>query len=93
MYLLDTDILIYALKGHSAVIANLRRYASDPKALSVISYGELIYGAQNSQQIQANLAKVHHIQEIFPVMDVTPAVMETFGLLKARTPALRYDRR
>ncbi len=83
MYLLDTDILIYALKGDATVVENLRRHAADPKAISVISYGELIYGAQNSQQVLANLAKAHRIRETLPIIDVTPAVMETFGLLKA----------
>lgn len=83
MYLLDTDILIHALKGNATVVENLRRHAAEPKAISVVSYGELIYGAQNSQHVLTNLAKVHRIREIFPVIDVTSSVMETFGLLKA----------
>lgn len=58
MYLLDTDTIIYSLKGNSAVVENLRFHAADPKAISVVTYGELIYGAEKSQQTPKNLAKV-----------------------------------
>ena len=83
MYLLDTDTIIYALKGNSTVTDNLRSFADAPKAFSVITYGELIFGARKSQRVHENLAKVYHIKEVFPVIDLTPAIMETFGELKA----------
>jgi len=83
MYLLDTDTLIYALKGESAVLNNFKEYAAEPKAVSVITYGELIFGAQASQRVTENLAKVYRLKEIFPLIDVTPAIMDIFGALKA----------
>lgn len=83
MYLLDTDILIYSLKGDKTVVENFKIHANDPKSISVISYGELIFGAQKSEKYTENLAKVHRLKEIFPVIDITPSIMETFGLLKA----------
>lgn len=83
MYLLDTDILIYALKNHPVVVRNLEETASAPKALSVITYGELVYGAMKSVRRQENLARVRRTGEIFPVIDVTRAVMDVFGSLKA----------
>lgn len=83
MYLLDTDTLIYSLKGDQTVVDNFRRHAEDPKAVSVITYGELVFGASSSQRVTENLAKVHRLKEVFPVIDVSPAIMETFGTLKA----------
>ncbi len=83
MYLLDTDIIIYSLKGVQQVIDNIRLHADAPKAISVITYGELIYGAEKSQQATANLAKVHRLREIFPVIELSCAIMDTFGKLKA----------
>jgi tRNA(fMet)-specific endonuclease VapC len=83
MYLLDTDTLIYSLKGDQTVVDNFRRHAEDPKAVSVITYGELVFGAACSQRVTENLAKVHRLKEVFPVIDVSPAIMETFGTLKA----------
>jgi tRNA(fMet)-specific endonuclease VapC len=83
VYLLDTDILIYSLKGDTSVLANFRKFAAEPKAVSVITYGELVFGAQGSQRITENLAKVYRLKEIFPLIDVTPAIMDIFGSLKA----------
>ncbi len=59
MYLLDTDIIIYSLKGESKVVSNFNLYKQAPKALSVITYGELIYGAKRSKNKISNLAKKH----------------------------------
>lgn len=96
MYLLDTDILIYSLKGHAQVLEQFRRHATDPKAISVISYGELVFGAHGSQRVTENLAKVYRLKEIFPLIDLTPAIMDTFGALKAQlrkngTPVDDFD--
>lgn len=96
MYLLDTDTLIYSLKGESAVLDNFKRHAADPKAVSVITYGELVFGAQASQRVTENLAKVYRLKEIFPLVDVTPAIMDIFGALKAElrkngTPVDDFD--
>ena len=83
MYLLDTDTLIYSLKGHKNVVENFRIYADAPKAISVISYGELVFGAEKSVQIAQNLAKVHRLREVFPVIDLSCSIMDTFGSIKA----------
>lgn len=83
MFLLDTDTLIYALKGHAPVMDAIRRHADAPIGISVISYGELIFGAQKSQQLNQNLAKVHQLRNIYPLINVDAPVMECFGSLKA----------
>ena len=84
MFLLDTDIIIYSFKGMKTVVEQFRQHADVPKALSVISYGELIYGAHKSQQVNNNLAKVNRLREIFPIIDVSPAIMDCFGAIKAQ---------
>jgi tRNA(fMet)-specific endonuclease VapC len=83
MYLLDTDTIIYALKGNRNVTRNFDERATQPKALSAITYGELFFGAMKSSAPQVNLAKVRRVAEVFPVIDVSRAIMETFGSLKA----------
>ena len=54
-----------------------------PKAISVIPYGELVYGCRKSQRPTTNLAKVHRLAEIYPVIDGTRSVMDSFGVIKA----------
>ena len=82
-YLIDTDIIIYSIKGFERVNQNFHEYRSSPKSISVISYGEVIYGARKSRFVDKNLAKVYRISELFPVISLTASVMDTFGGLKA----------
>lgn len=83
MFLIDTDTVIYALKGDPQVLKHFEETAAEPKALSVVTYGELLYGALRSQRRQENMAKVRRLQEIFPVVEATRAIMETYAAIKA----------
>ena len=83
-YLIDTNILIYSLKNMGSVNANLQKYQKEPMSISVISYGELVFGAQKSQQIQKNLQTVETIKTIFPIENIDSDVMDVFGELKAQ---------
>lgn len=87
MFLLDTDTIIYFLKGHECVVSNFRAHANLPKAFSVITYGELIYEAKKSQRKVENLAKVRRLAELYPIIDVRTSVMESFGEIKAELSA------
>jgi len=82
MYLLDSDILIFLLRGNPKVTENLESRVADPKALSVVSYGELLYGAMRSARPVKNAARVRRLGEVIPVIDVSPGIMETFADIK-----------
>ncbi len=82
-FLIDTDTVIFSLKGEESVNANFRLHRDAPKMLSVITYGELVFGARKSAHVEKNLAVARRVGELFPIIDVTPAVMDTFGDLKA----------
>ncbi len=82
-YLIDTDILIYSIKGHRIVREKFLANANIPKAISVITYGELLFGAKKSKYVERNLAVVYRLKELFPVLDVDKAVMEVFSDIKA----------
>ena len=82
MFLLDTDTLVFMLRGQGSVEQHLRSHAGTPKAISVISYGELLYGAMRSGRAMENLARVRRLPESLPVVDVSMSVMETFGQIK-----------
>ena len=51
--------------------------------ISVVTYGELVFGARKSEQVERNLATVHRVAEIYPMLPVTRSVIETFAGLKA----------
>ncbi|MDZ7642270.1 MAG: type II toxin-antitoxin system VapC family toxin [Desulfurivibrio sp.] len=83
MFLLDTDTVIYALKGEAVVGGNLRAHLHDPLYLSTISMMELYYGAYKSQNIDANLAKLKTLEGSFTLLSPGPETVETFGRMKA----------
>lgn len=83
-YLIDTDIIIYSIKGNQTVQNNFLLNESSLKMISVVSYGELLFGAKKSQRIEKNLAIVYRIKEIFPIINIDKAIIETFSDLKAR---------
>jgi len=83
MFLLDTDTLIYSLKGHQAVIRNLEIHQRDPLKISVISLMELYYGSYKSEKTTANLAKVRRIENHFDIIPVDFSIAETFGMIKS----------
>ena len=84
MYLLDTDIIIYSLKGHPVLQENLRRHLNDPLQISIVTCLELYYGAYKSPQITGNLAKVKKIEETLEVIPLGTETAEIFGRLKAQ---------
>lgn len=83
MFLLDTDTVIYALKGQSRITENLRVHLHDPMYLSSITMMELYYGAYKSRNIDANLAKLKAIEVAFTLLSPGPETSEICGRLKA----------
>ena len=83
MFLLDTDTLIYSLKGSQAVVRNLECHRHDVMKISVISLMELYYGAFKFQRVTANLARVRQIESAFEILPLDFSITETFGMIKA----------
>ncbi|MFN0318344.1 MAG: type II toxin-antitoxin system VapC family toxin [Burkholderiales bacterium] len=83
MFLLDTDTIIYSMKGNANVQKHLRQHSAVPLSVSVITLMELYYGARKSQRVSANLAKIKTLEQSIEVIPVGAESTEIFGLLKA----------
>ena len=83
-YLIDTDILIYSKKGNPVVNEWLQKNKNIPMSISVITLGELIYGAHKSQHPQRSMITVNHIRNIFPIIELDQGIIEVFGNIKAK---------
>ncbi len=83
MHLLDTDTIIYSLKGDDAVKKNLQLHLDDPMKISVVTLMELYFGAYKSREVTGNLAKVRRIENSFEVIATGEESAEVFGMLKA----------
>ncbi|MEK6777636.1 MAG: type II toxin-antitoxin system VapC family toxin [bacterium] len=84
MFLLDTDTIIFVLKGHSTATENLVRHRNDPMKVSVITLMELYYGAYKSQQITTNLAKIRTLSQSIGVVPMGIESVELFGMIKTQ---------
>jgi predicted nucleic acid-binding protein len=83
MYLLDTDTVIYILKGHLEATEHLKSHLTDPIKISVVTYMELYYGAYKSQRVTANAARVKTLAQSIEMAPINAVVAETFGMIKA----------
>lgn len=81
-YLIDTDIVINSVKGNQAVNQYIAKYAAIPKAISIITFGELLYGAKKSSQKDKNTSVVYRLAEIFPIVGITRSTIEAFTEIK-----------
>lgn len=84
MYLLDTDTIVYLLKGHPEVKRNLAPHTDDVVGTSVVTLMELYYGAFKSQQVAGNLARVRALEKGVKIWELGPQTAEVFGVLKAQ---------
>ena len=82
-YLIDTDIIIFALRGDKTVLAKFEENKNIPISISMITYAELVFGAKRSQNERTNMLKVNRIREIYPVEELNIGIMELFADIKA----------
>lgn len=84
-YLLDTDICVYLLNGNERIKERIAVVGLDSIAVSMLSLGELYFGAYNSQQVANNVTR---IRTFFtppgpPLISLDLRAMEYFGRFKA----------
>ncbi len=80
IYLLDTDTVIYWLKGNKNISHKVVERGFDTIAVSDITRAELYYGAFKSQKVDENCAAVKNIAERYTVacQPVEQAVHQAF---------------
>ena len=83
-YLIDSDILIYFLKGKQEVVKRISQIPIGDLYISRINYTELIYGAYNSTKINRNLKVIEPFLESFIVLEFTKVSSLIFAKEKAR---------
>ncbi len=84
MYLLDTDIILYNIKGDDIVKENLLLHYNDPIKISSVTLMELYYGAYKSKKIVSNLAKIKVLEATMDIIPIGQEIVEVFGILKSK---------
>ena len=84
-FLLDTNICIYIRRQKPPeVLARFQRLRPGDAVISVITYGELCYGAEKSQSREQALAQLNELAGLLPVIELPPQVGDVYGAIRAR---------
>jgi tRNA(fMet)-specific endonuclease VapC len=82
-FLLDTNICIYIRQERpEPVLRRFRRLRPGEAALSVITYGELIYDAAKSSQREAALERLRELVHWLPALPLPEAAAVTYGTIR-----------
>lgn len=87
-YLLDTNICIYIRqKRPDEVLRRFRKLRPGEAVLSVITYGELLYGAAKSHRSVAALERLRELINLLPVLSLPETAAEAYGTIRAELEA------
>ena len=83
-FLLDTNICIYIQRQKPLnVLERFKMLKIGDAGISIITWGELLYGAQKSQQRKKVLQLLEEFKTIIPVLAMPVAAGETYGTIRA----------
>jgi tRNA(fMet)-specific endonuclease VapC len=83
-YLLDTNICIYIAKHNPPIVRErFARHAASELAMSVITLGELRFGAEKSQSRERAIAVINQLETMLLIAPLTESVGEHYGQIRA----------
>ena len=94
--MLDTNIVIYTIKNRPVRVREVFKRHSGQMAISAVTFGELIYGAERSSQPERNLNDIEGMIARLEVLPFGELAAAHFGQLRAElaragTPIGPYD--
>lgn len=83
-YLLDINICIYIRqKRPPKVLTHFQRMQSGDAVISIITYGELFYGAQKSRHRTRALEQLAELALLLPIAALPNEAATTYGVVRA----------
>jgi len=82
-YILDSDILIYFLKGKEDIVKKVISLPQNELCITIINYTELLYGIYNSNNVEQNKEKILPFLDNFDILPFDKKSSEIFAKLKA----------
>lgn len=83
-FLLDTNICIYIRqKKPAAILARFRELRPGEAAMSVITQGELVFGAERSQDRERALESLAELSAYIPVIGLPEEAAAAYGQIRA----------
>src|SRR5690606_14196959 len=79
-YLLDTNICIYIAKQKpAAVLRKFEELSTSDVAMSLVTYGELYYGAQKSQHPKKAIHILNELASLITPLDLPSSASKYYG--------------
>lgn len=82
-YLLDTNIVIYTMKNRPHQVKKRFEQYQDRMGISTVTLGELVFGAEHSQQVERNLADIETMVARLEVLPFDTKAAYHFGQIRA----------
>jgi tRNA(fMet)-specific endonuclease VapC len=82
-YLLDTDIVIYTMKNRPQQVKRRFQQHHGQIGISAVTLGELVFGAEHSQEVERNLADIEAIAARLEVVPFDNKAAYHFGQIRA----------
>ena len=87
-YLLDTNIVIYTMKNRPQQMKRRFQKHESEMCISAITLGELVFGAEHSQQVERNLADIEALAARLEVLSLDSKAAYHFGQIRAALYAI-----
>ncbi|PCI43455.1 MAG: VapC toxin family PIN domain ribonuclease [Proteobacteria bacterium] len=81
--MLDTNIVIYTIKNRPPHVRELFQQHDGQMCISSVTFGELIYGAEKSRQVERNLADIEGLTARMEIAVFDEQAATHFGQLRA----------
>ena len=85
-YVLDTDTLIYFLKGYTNVVERVSNILPEEMTTTIINHSELLFGAFNSVKKKQNLEK---IEDFLDKIHILPFCKESSRIFAEQKASLK----
>ena len=82
-YMLDTNIVIYAIKNRPQQIRECFKKHQGQMCISTVTLGELIFGAERSQQVERNLADIEAMVARMETLPLDNEAAYHFGQIRS----------
>ncbi len=82
-YLLDTNIVIYTMKNRPQQVKRRFQQHHGQMAISAVTLGELVFGAERSLQVEQNLADIEALAARLEVLPFDNKAAYHFGRIRA----------
>lgn len=82
-YLLDTNIVIYTMKNRPKQVKRRFQQHHGQMSISAVTLGELVFGAEHSQQVERNLADIEALMARIEVLSFDGKAAFHFGQIRA----------